>query len=143
MTDLNSCFPKISILLVNFNDIKSISCLQPPAKYNFSEVSFNNILKSKKGVIALGGGAFITRAIKNEVLESHLSFWLNWKIDTLVKRIKNSKKRPLAVNSTKNELIEIIKKRSVIYSKALYKINCENFTKQQIAKKIIDIYEAN
>ena len=102
-----------------------------------------NILKSKKGVIALGGGAFITRAIKNEVLDNHLSFWLSWSIDTLVNRIKNSKKRPLAVNSTKNELIEIIKKRSIIYSKALYKIDCENFTKQQIAKKIIDIYEAN
>ncbi len=102
-----------------------------------------NILKSKKGVIALGGGAFITRAIKNEVLESHLSFWLNWDIDTLVNRIKNSKKRPLALNSSKSELIEIIKKRSIIYSKALYKIDCENFTKQQITKKIIDIYETN
>ena len=102
-----------------------------------------NILKSKKGVVALGGGAFINRAIKNEVLENHLSFWLNWNIDTLVNRIKNSKKRPLAVNSSKNELIEIIKNRSIIYSKALYKIDCENFTKQQIAKKIIDIYETN
>ena len=102
-----------------------------------------DILKNKKGVIALGGGAFITKAIKNEVLENHLSFWLDWNIDTLVNRIKNSKKRPLAVNSSKNELKEIIKKRSIIYSKALYKINCENFTKQQIAKKIIDIYEAN
>ncbi len=102
-----------------------------------------DILKNKKGVIALGGGAFITRAIKNEVLENHLSFWLDWNIDTLVNRIKNSKKRPLAVNSSKNELKEIIKKRSIIYSKALYKIDCENFTKQQIAKKIIDIYEAN
>ena len=50
---------------------------------------------------------------------------------------------PIVVNSSKNELIEIIKKRSIIYSKALYKIDCENFTKQQIAKKIIDIYEAN
>ena len=102
-----------------------------------------NILKNKKGVISLGGGAFITRAIKNEVLENHLSFWLNWNIDTLVNRIKNSNKRPLVVNSTKNELIEIIKKRSIIYSKALYKIDCENFTKQQIAKKIIDIYETD
>ena len=102
-----------------------------------------DILKNKKGVIALGGGAFITRAIKNEVLENHLSFWLDWNIDTLVNRIKNSKKRPLAVNSSKNELKEIIKKRSIIYSKALYKIDCENFTKQEIAKKIIDIYEAN
>ena len=102
-----------------------------------------NILKNKKGVISLGGGAFITRAVKNEVLENHLSFWLNWNIDTLVNRIKNNKKRPLAVNSSKNELTEIIKKRSIIYSKALYKIDCENFTKQQITKKIIDIYEAN
>ncbi len=102
-----------------------------------------DILKNKKGVIALGGGAFINRAIKNEVLENHLSFWLDWNIDTLVNRIKNSKKRPLAVNSSKNELKEIIKKRSIIYSKALYKIDCENFTKQQIAKKIIDIYETN
>ena len=102
-----------------------------------------DILKNKKGVIALGGGAFITRAIKNEVLENHLSFWLDWNIDTLVNRIKNSKKRPLAVNSSKNELKEMIKKRSIIYSKALYKIDCENFTKQQIAKKIIDIYETN
>ena len=93
-----------------------------------------DILKNKKGVIALGGGAFITRAIKNEVLENHLSFWLDWNIDTLVNRIKNSKKRPLVVNSSKNEIKEIIKKRSIIYSKALYKIDCENFTKQQIAK---------
>ena len=59
------------------------------------------------------------------------------------KKVKRTKKRPLAANSSKNELIEIIKKRSIIYSKALYKIDCENFTKQQIAKKIIDIYETN
>ena len=102
-----------------------------------------NILKNKKSIIALGGGAFITRAIKNEVLENHLSFWLNWNIDTLINRIKHSKKRPLAINSSKNELVEIIKKRSIIYSKALYKIDCENFKKQQITKKIIDIYESN
>ena len=100
-------------------------------------------LKLNSTVISLGGGAFINERIRKEILKKHISFWLNWSIDTLINRIKNSKKRPLAVNSTKNELIEIIKKRSVIYSKALYKIDCENFTKQQIAKKIIDIYETN
>ena len=55
----------------------------------------------------------------------------------------NSKKRPLAFNSSRNRLLEIINKRSQIYSKALYKINCENCTKQEIAKKIIQIYETN
>ena len=102
-----------------------------------------NILKSKKGVIALGGGAFITRAIKNEVLENHLSFWLNWNIDTLVNRIKNSKKRPLAINATDTELIDLIKKRSNIYSKALYEIKCDNLTKSEIVNKIVEIYETN
>ena len=62
---------------------------------------------------------------------------------TLINRIKKNKKRPIAYDSTANELIELIKKRSNIYSKALYKIDCENFTKNEIAEKIIDIYETN
>ena len=102
-----------------------------------------NILRNRKGVIALGGGAFLNQDIKKEVLKNHLSFWLNWEINTLINRIKDSKKRPLALNSNKNELVEIIKKRSIIYSKALYKINCENLSKHQIAKKIINIYETH
>ena len=100
-----------------------------------------NILKNKKGVIALGGGAFITKAIKNEVLENHLSFWLNWNIDTLVNRIKNSKKRPIAFKSKENELIDLIKKRSNIYSKALYEIKCDKLSKSEIVKKILEHYE--
>ena len=102
-----------------------------------------DILRNKKGVIALGGGAFMNKIIKKEVLENHLSFWLDWDTDTIINRIKNSKKRPLAFNSSRNKLLEIIKKRSLVYSKALYKINCENYTKQEIAKLIVKIYETN
>tara|TARA_B100001057_G_scaffold259220_1_gene259411 strand:- start:1286 stop:1798 length:513 start_codon:yes stop_codon:yes gene_type:complete len=102
-----------------------------------------SILRSKKGVIALGGGAFLNQDIKKEVLKNHLSFWLNWEIETLIERIKDSKKRPLVLNSSKNELVEIIKKRSTIYSKALYKINCENLSKHEVVKKIIKIYETH
>ena len=36
----------------------------------------------------------------------------------------------------------MIKKRSVVYAKAMYKINCENLTKNEIAEKILRIYEA-
>ena len=143
---LNLNFFYIDQLIENDQKMKISKIFEIKGENFFRDVEKKitlNILKNKKSVVALGGGAFINRAIKNEVLENHLSFWLNWSIDTLVNRIKNSKKRPLAVNSTKNELIEIIKKRSIIYSKALYKIDCENFTKQEIAKKIIDIYEAN
>ena len=112
----------------------------------FREIEENitlKYLKKKRIVISLGGGAFLNNIIKKEVLDNHISFWLNWDIKTLVNRIKDSKKRPIAHRSTKNEIEELIKKRSIIYSKALYKINCENFTKSEIVKKIIEIYEAH
>ena len=81
--------------------------------------------------------------IRKEVLKNHISFWLNWNSEILLNRIKNSKKRPLAFNSTENELIDLIKKRSNIYSKALYEIKCEKLSKNEIVKKILKMYETN
>ena len=105
------------------------------------EVETLKYLKNKKTVIALGGGAFMNNKIKKEVLDNHISFWLNWDIKTLINRIKDSLKRPIAYKSSKIEIEELIKKRSIIYSKAMYKIECENFTKNELVKEIIKIYE--
>ena len=100
-------------------------------------------LKNKQTVISLGGGAFLNNRIKKEVLNNHISFWLNWDIKTLINRIKDSKKRPIANKSSISEIEDLIKKRSIIYSKAMYKIDCENLTKSEIVKKVIKIYEAH
>ena len=100
-------------------------------------------LKLSSTVISLGGGGFTNNNIRKEVLKNHLSFWLNWESEILLKRIKNSKKRPLAINSTNNELIDLIKKRTNIYSKALYEVKCDNLTKNEIVDRIIEIYEKN
>jgi shikimate kinase/shikimate kinase/3-dehydroquinate synthase len=100
------------------------------------------LLKKNKTVISLGGGAFLNNKIKKEVLDNHISFWLKWDIKTLVNRIQNSQKRPIALKASKNELIDLIKKRSIVYSKAMYKIDCENLTKNEITKNITKIYEA-
>jgi shikimate kinase/shikimate kinase/3-dehydroquinate synthase len=100
-------------------------------------------LKFNSSVIALGGGAFTNREIRKNVLKDHLSFWLNWNDEILLNRIKNSKKRPLAFNSSDNELIDLIKKRSNVYSKALYEIKCDNLSKNQIVKRILEIYETH
>ena len=112
----------------------------------FREIEENitlKFLKRKKTIISLGGGAFLNNIIKKEVLDNHISFWLNWDVKTLVNRIKDSKKRPIALKSSQGQLEELIKKRSIIYSKAMYKINCENLTKREIVKKVIEIYEAH
>ena len=98
-------------------------------------------LKLNSSVISLGGGAFMNRNIRKEVLKNHLSFWLNWNNKILLERIKNSKKRPLAINLPNNEIINLIQKRSNIYAKALFEIKCDNLSKNEVVNKIIKIYE--
>ena len=109
----------------------------------FEEKTTLKKLKSSSTVISLGGGAFSNKEIRKEVIKNHISFWLNWSNDILLNRIKNSKKRPLAYNSSENEIIDLIKKRSNIYSKALYKNECDNLTKNEIVKEILKIYETH
>ena len=100
-------------------------------------------LKFHSTVISLGGGAFTNNNVRKEVLKNNISFWLNWNCEILLKRIKNSKKRPIAFNSTDNELIDLIKRRSSIYSKALYEIKCDKLSKNEIVKKVLKIYETH
>ena len=127
-------------------DTKIAKIFESKGEKYFREIEEFTTLKflnKSKSVISLGGGAFLNNKIKEEVLNNHISFWLNWDIKTLVDRIRDSKKRPIAFKASRVELINLIKKRSIVYSKAMYKIECENITKSQIANNIIEIYESN
>jgi len=99
------------------------------------------ILKKNMVVISLGGGSFLNKNVRKEILSNHVSFWLNWEDQILIQRLKNSKKRPLANNTSESKLRDLIKKRSNIYSKALHKINCDGLSKSEVVKKVIAIYE--
>ena len=55
------------------------------------------ILKKSKIVISLGGGGFLNNKIKKEILENHISFWLNWDIKSLAQL--PIKAKPLVVPS--------------------------------------------
>ena len=110
---------------------------------NIEEKITLNILKKKNVIISLGGGAFLNKKIRKEVLDNHSSFWLKLDSKTIIERIKSNPKRPIAINATKNDLINLIKKRSDIYSKALYKVDCKNLNKKQILKKVLNIYETH
>ena len=110
---------------------------------NLEEIITMKALKRKNVVISLGGGGFINDKIRKNVLINHFSFWLNWDDLVLIKRIKGNKKRPLASESSEQEIKEIIKKRNKIYSKAKFKINCNKLTKSEIIKTVIKTYELN
>jgi len=110
---------------------------------NFEEKITLDTLKKKNIIVSLGGGAFLNNKIRDEILSNHSSFWLNLSGEIIAKRIKKNAKRPISFNMTINEIIELNNKRSNFYSKALYKIDCNNLTKIQIVKKILKIYETH
>ena len=101
-----------------------------------------NVLKSKNSIISLGGGSWLNEKIRKETnINNNVSFWLNWDTSIILERIKKNNKRPLIKNLNDTEIVKLILKRSKIYAKANYKIDCNRLTKDKIIKKILNIYE--
>ena len=99
-------------------------------------------MKKSDCVIALGGGAFINKTIRENILKNGISVWLDVDVSILNKRVMWNKKRPL-LNEKNNlkKLNELYSKRKKIYKLSNYKIVCKNQSKEDIAKEIISIYE--
>ena len=141
---LNLQFFDIDNIIENETGMKIFEIFEKKGEEFFREIEKNislKILKKNKSVISLGGGAFQNNEIRKEVLNGNISIWLKWNYQTLLKRIIDKPHRPLAYNIEKKELIELMKKRSKFYKKALYKINCENLNKNKVINKILNINE--
>ena len=100
------------------------------------------ILKNNRSVIALGGGAFINKEIRQKVLSSCVSVWLKVDLDKLIKRYNKNDRRPLLDKKKLNtDVKRIYQSRKKIYSLANFKINCDNIDKIKIVQKILNFYE--
>jgi len=99
-------------------------------------------LEKNNCVIALGGGAFMNKTLRENILKNSISIWLNVDIKTLSKRVKWNQKRPLLKQeSNQKKLTELYTERKGIYKLADHKIVCDKLSKENIAKKIIALYE--
>ena len=96
-------------------------------------------LTTTNSLIALGGGSFLNNKIREEVSKNSVSFWLNWKIKTILKRISKNKRRPLALKLNNKDLANLYRKRVKFYKLSDYKVNCENKNKNEIIKQISNI----
>ena len=105
----------------------------------------NEILKSLEKnncVIALGGGAFMNKTVRENILKNAISIWLNVDIKTLNQRIKWNRKRPLLKEENNQKKIkELYAERKNIYKLANHQIACDKLSKKNIAEKIIALYE--
>ena len=141
---LNLRFFDIDFLIENKTDMKIAEIFEKKGEDEFRNLEKEITLKflnKTNCIISLGGGAFINEIIKTKVKKKGIAIWLNWNSQTLINRIRKNKKRPIAINLDDNGLKDLINTRSKIYSKANYKINCENMNKVEIVKKITQMYE--
>ena len=99
-------------------------------------------LKKYNSVISMGGGAFLNHSIRKSAKKLSTSFWLDVPIDELIKRLKNNRKRPLLFKKNINEEVKkIYFDRKKIYNEADYRIICDSLKSEEIARKILNLYE--
>ena len=137
-------FYDVDKIIENENNLQISEIFKKKGEDYFRKLEENisvRILKSSKSIISLGGGAFLNSKIRNEIKINSISVWLKWGSDILIKRIKNSKTRPLVNKLSEKELIKLIDNRSKIYAKADYKIICDKLNKEKIIKKLLEIYK--
>ena len=99
-------------------------------------------LKKYNSVISMGGGAFLNNSIRKSAKKLSTSFWLDVSIDELIKRLKKNNKRPLLFKKNTNEEVKkIYFDRKKIYNEADYRIICDSLKSEEIARKILNLYE--
>ena len=112
-------------------------------EYEFRKIEediISNILISETGsVIALGGGSFENKNIRNLVLKKNISIWLKCNINILVERLKKNNNRPLLIGKDiQSEIIILDKARKINYEKSDFHYDVSKKQKKIICKDIID-----
>ena len=99
-------------------------------------------LKKNNTVISLGGGAFLNNTLRKSVKRLSISFWLDIPVDDLIKRLRKSRQRPLLFSKNVRETVKkIYFDRKKIYNEADHRVKCSSLRSEEIANKIINLYE--
>ena len=77
------------------------------------------LLKERPCILATGGGAFVNEKIRTSIKQHCVSVWLNADVETLWKRVKHKKTRPLLrTDNPRETLANIYSDRIKTYSLA-------------------------
>ena len=96
---------------------------------------FNN----KSGVVATGGGAMLSEKNAEIANSSGITVFIDTDFEICYDRIKDDSRRPIAFNSTREQLLERFNTRFTLY-KAHSKVSCDgNKSPIEIADEIISV----
>lgn len=128
---------------INFRHIDSDKLIEKNTKNTINQI-FNDdgesyfrkieedtiisLKKEKNIVLSLGGGSVLSKRVRNLLKSDYLTIFLDVKINTLVKRLQQSTKRPLLLGKDiHNKLIELdIVRRKFYLSADIALQNSEN-----------------
>ena len=99
------------------------------------------VLQKSSLIIALGGGSFANKTIREHVKKTSISVWLDLDVNLIYKRAGNNKKRPLLKNISEIKLKKLYEERKKTYSLADFRVNSNSKDKDRIVKAIKKIYE--
>ena len=105
------------------------------------EKEIQELINKTNIIIALGGGTFMNKIIREKIKRNAVSIWLDLDISELYKRTKINKKRPLLIDMSEDDLKKLYDKRKKIYSLADFKIDCNNKNKDEITEEIKEFYK--
>ena len=64
------------------------------------------VLEKRNSILSLGGGSILNRKIRNSIKSNSYSIFINVDLDIILKRLGNSKKRPLLNNENREEVLK-------------------------------------
>lgn len=97
------------------------------------------LLEQGACVIATGGGALTNAPVLEAVKAQSHSIWLQTDLETLLKRLSQSKTRPLLQNDNpKAVLQELLAKRESLYAQMDISVNTASGNADSVIKDIID-----
>ena len=140
--NLNYSFVDLDNEIEKLENEKIVDIFQNKGEKYFRKIEEKlslNLLEENKCVISFGGGTFLNENIRKKIKKNSYSFWLNWKIKTILDRISKNKKRPLALKLNDKDLENLYRKRIKFYKLSNFKVNCENKNKYEIIRNIFEL----
>lgn len=98
------------------------------------------LLSETPGILATGGGAFMSEPLRQEIARSARSIWLDASLPTLWQRVKDRPTRPLLQQPQPRKVLsDLMEARNPIYAQADVRVLSEpGLTHDQMARRILE-----
>ena len=103
---------------------------------NIEEEICLKVLEKRNSILSLGGGSILNRKIRNSIKSNSYSIFINVDLNIILKRLGNSKKRPLLNNENREEVLKNLYNERIKYYNQADLIIKNNLDKREVINKI-------